>query len=212
VPVRGFEGLGQFRPDEGRQRDADGGEDHEHAPPVGEAQDLSADEGRDDRGDAGDQHEGGEEAGHRHAVVQVADDRAGDHYPGRAGEPLDEAEGHEEADAGREGAQDGGEDVDGEAGEQRAPAAPPVAHGSDDELPERHAREARGERELHGGGRGVQGAGDLRQRGEVHVHRERGCGGEPAEDEGDEESGAARTAGSRGRSRRGAGLGSGGRR
>ncbi len=151
MALRGLEGLGEPGPDERGELPCAPPEEDEHAPPVGGAQDLAADEGRDDGGDAGDQHEGGEEAGHRHAVVQVAYDGLRDHYCGRAREALREAEGDEEFDVRGEGAQGGGEDVDDEADEERALRAPFVAHRSDDELAERHPGEAGGQRELDGG-------------------------------------------------------------
>ena len=91
------QGLAQEAPDDEGEQRADHGQDDEDAAPVGEAQDLAADHGRGDGRDTGDQHQGGEEAGHRDAVVQVADDGAGDHDPGRPGEPLEQPEADEQS-------------------------------------------------------------------------------------------------------------------
>ncbi|MGC0425824.1 hypothetical protein RKD32_002179 [Streptomyces sp. SAI-195] len=182
--------LRQLGPHDEAQHHPDHHEDDEHAPPVRHAQDLPADERRDDRRDAGDQHQGGEEAGHGHAVVQVAYDGPGDDYPGGARESLDQPEGDEDFHGRRDGAQRGGDDVDGETGQQRTPAPPLVAHRADHDLAEGHAGQAGGERQLDGRGRRAQGPGDLRERGEVHVHRQRRRGGQAAEDQGDEQTDA----------------------
>lgn len=191
VPALRREGLLQPAPDEEGERHPDGGEDNEDAAPVGDPEDLAADEGRDDRCHAGDQHQGGEEAGHRDAVVQIADHGPRDDDARRAGQPLQQAEGDEDFGVGGHGAQGGRQDVDHHAGQQRAPAAPLVAHRADDHLAQSHARQTGGEGELDGGGRAVQGGGHLRQRRQIHVHGERRDRRESTEDEGDEETGAA---------------------
>lgn len=172
--------------DEGEQ-DPDDGEDGEDAAPVGDAEHLAADDGGDDRGDARDQHQGGEEAGHVQAVVEVADDGSGDDDARRPGQALEQPEADEQLGGGGEGADGGGQYVDHHAGEQRSAASPAVAQRPDDQLAEGHARQARGQGELDGGGGAVQGAGDGGQGREVHVHGERGQRGEPAQDKGDEE-------------------------
>ena len=127
--------------------------------------------------------------------------------PAAPARPCSEAEADEEFGGGGEGADGGGEDIDDHAEQQRSAASPLVAHGPDHDLAERHARQAGGEGELDGGRGCVQRAGDLGQGREVHVHGERGQRGEPAEDQRDQQPGAARGDGSSGRGCR---LGGGG--
>lgn len=191
VTAGGRQGLVEPAPHQEGERHPDDGEDDEHTAPVGDPQDLAADERGDDRRRSGDQHQGGEEPGHRHAVVQIADHRPGDDDPGGTRQALQQAAADEEFGSGGERAQRGRQDVDHHAGQQRAAAAPLVAHRADDHLAQRHARQAGGQGELDGGGRAVQGRGDLRQGRQIHVHGERRDRREAAEDEGDEEAGAA---------------------
>ncbi len=191
VPPLGRQGLAEAAPDHQGEHRAHDGEDDEDPAPVGEAQHLAADERGDDRGGPGYEHQGGEEARHLVPVVQVAYDGPGDDDRGGAGQALEQPEGDQQLGGRGERADRRGQDVDDHADEQGPAAAPLVAHRADDELAQGHAGEAGREGELDGRGRAVQGVGDLRQGRQVHVHGQRGEGGEPAEYEGDQKARAA---------------------
>jgi hypothetical protein len=72
--------------------------------------------------------------------------------------------------------------VQGEAGDEGSPATDRVGHGADEELAEGQTGQRAGERQLDGGGRGLQVGRDGRQRRQVHVDGQRPDRDEQAED------------------------------
>jgi hypothetical protein len=183
VAVRGGERLAQSG---GRGRDehhADPSEKDEDAAPRRDAQHLAADDGREDRREAVHEHEQREEARGGDAGVHVAHDRPRDHDPRRPRDALGEAQHDEHRDRGRERAQERRDGVRGDPDEQRPAAAEAVAQRAGDDLPEREAGEAGGERELDRPRRRVEAAAELGQPRQVHVDRERPERAQRAEDQ-----------------------------
>jgi hypothetical protein len=160
---------------------ADDGERDELAAPVGEAGDLAAGDRGEDRGQAGDQHHQGEDAGRLGPLEQVADDRPRDHQSGRSGEALQQAQHDQRPDAGGEGAQHRGDDVQGDADQQRRTAAGAVTQRPGEQLPGGQADHAHRDRELAERVGGVQIVGELGQDRQVEVERERAEGRECAQ-------------------------------
>ena len=174
--------LERERRDDEQDR-ADEGQEHEDQPPRAEAQQLGADGRGEDRCDADDEHEPGHHLGDREPLVAVADDGHRQDHPGRGAEALHEPQAGEHGDVGGERQSDGHDDVDCQTGQERAASTEGVGDRPDGQLPEREAGQRRGDRQLHGRGGRVQVGGDLGERGEVGVERQRADGGQRGEQE-----------------------------
>ena len=129
--------------------------------------------GREDRAEPGHEHQRREQARGRRAGAHVAHHRARDHDPAGAGQPLHEAQPDQHAHARGARAQQRRQRVGQHRHDQRQAAAEPVAERPEQQLPEREPGDAGGQRELDGRRAGVQRAGDLRERRQVHVDRQR---------------------------------------
>ena len=141
----------------------------------------TAEEGRCDRRDAAHQHEEREHARRGRALLTISDDRAGDDDCDTAEQTLREPE-HDErrrcrCERGRE-AEDG---VAADAHEQRPPPTERIADRATEQLAEREAEQARGQGQLDLRLRDAEAVGDLRERGQVHVERQRRHRAEAAE-------------------------------
>ena len=170
--VVGLVAFGQKEEDEGEDDEGDRRQQGEDPLPAEAGHDGAADGGGEQGRDADHEEEHGEHAGALLGGEEVAHHGDGADLGDAAAEGLEEAQGDEGAEVGREGAADGGQDIDGQAEVERALAAEAVEKGTVEDLAEREADEVGGERQRDGRAVGVIGCGDLRERGQVHVDGE----------------------------------------
>ncbi len=122
--------------------------------------------------------------------MQVADHRARDHHHHRGPEALHQPRRHQRADARREGAAEGPGEEDRQPDIERRLAAELVAERAIGQLRDAEGGKEQAERRLHRLGAGAEVGGDMRQRRQIHVDRERPDGAEQADDQRDAKHGS----------------------
>ena len=114
---------------------------------------------------------------------RVADDGAGRDDADAAPEGEKEPHHDEIVDGGRKGAADGGNNIDGQADKDGPFSSEPVERRSVAQLPQGDPDKVTREGKAHVGDVGIEGPGDRRKTGQVHVYREGAYSGERAEND-----------------------------
>ena len=159
----------------------------EHGAPAETLDDEAAGQRRQDRRHAEHQHQQRHQPRRFGAGVQVAHDGARHHHAGAGAEPLQEAEGDQPFDVGRQRRADAADREQRQADIERRLAADHVGDRADDDLAETHRQEEDQQAHLHGGGAGAEILADRRQRRQIHVDGEGADGRQKAEHDRDAE-------------------------
>jgi hypothetical protein len=174
LPARRLRGGGgaafiQAQTDGRRNGDAHRHERIEHGMPAGSSRDPAANGGRQQRRDRQHQHQQAKDAGGIAVVIAIAHDGAAGDHGCTTAQRLEKAPDHQRLDRGCQRAEQAGRHIDRATDQYGRPPPDPITERPEEQLPQRHADEERGQRQLHRRRRGAVIAGDGRQRGQIEI-------------------------------------------